>query len=80
MSTQVYESFHPSKKIRNSYHIQSINWNKCARTLKQWQHNYRSRKALLKLSDEQLVDIGLRREQAHKEASRAFWVISRALV
>lgn len=74
MSTQAYESFHPSKKIRNSYHIPSINWNKCARTLKQWQHNYRSRKALSQLDDDLLKDIGLTRALAIAEASKPFWV------
>lgn len=74
MSTQVYESYQPSKEIRNSYRLPKINLHKVACILNQWQQNYRTRKALIKLSDEQLKDIGLSCEQAHKEASKTFWV------
>ncbi|MGH1462189.1 MAG: DUF1127 domain-containing protein [Neptuniibacter sp.] len=77
MSTQVYESFQPSKEIRNSYPLPTINWNKIARILKQWQHNYRSRKALSQLDDERLKDIGLSTEQAKAEAGKAFWIGTR---
>ena len=73
MSTQVYESFQPSKEIRNSYLLPTINWAKFVRILKQWQQNYRTRKALAELSDEQLKDIGLSRGQADIEASKPFW-------
>ena len=74
MSTQVYESYQPSKEIRNSYRLPTINWDKFARILTQWQQNHRTRKALAELSDEQLKDIGLSREQAHAEASKPFWI------
>lgn len=74
MSTQAYESFQPSKEIRNIYPLPTINWNKIARILKQWQHNYRSRKALLQLDNERLKDIGLSTEQAKAEAGKMFWV------
>ncbi|WP_415903833.1 DUF1127 domain-containing protein [Neptuniibacter sp. QD48_55] len=74
MSIQVCENYQPSKEIRNSYPLPTIDLHKLAFTLKQWRQNYRTRKALLKLSDEQLKDIDLSREQAHKEASKAFWV------
>ncbi len=74
MITQVYESFQPSKEIRNSYPLPAINWKKLPLILKQWEQNYRTRKALSELSDEQLKDIGLRREQAHAEASKPFWI------
>ncbi|MGB0203723.1 MAG: DUF1127 domain-containing protein [Neptuniibacter sp.] len=73
MSTQVYESYQPSKEIRNNYRLPTINWDKFAHILAQWQQNYRTRKALAELSDEQLKDIGLKREQAHAEASKPFW-------
>ena len=33
----------------------------------------RSRRALSKLSDEALTDVGLTREEAHEEASRSIW-------
>ena len=39
-----------------------------------YSHRYKSRKALLKLSNSQLNDIGLSRSQAIKEASKAFWI------
>jgi len=74
MSTQAYESFQPSKEIRNSYPLPTINWNKIARILKQWQHNYRSRKALSQLDDVLIKDIGLTPEQVKVEANKPFWV------
>ncbi|WP_415894137.1 DUF1127 domain-containing protein [Neptuniibacter sp. PT8_73] len=74
MSIQVCENYQPSKEIRNSYPLPTMNWHKLACILKQWQQNYRTRKALLKLNDGQLKDIGLSREQAHKEASKPFWI------
>ncbi|WP_415894710.1 DUF1127 domain-containing protein [Neptuniibacter sp. PT34_22] len=74
MSIQVCENYQPSKEIRNSYPLPTMNWHKFACILKQWQQNYRTRKALLKLNDGQLKDIGLSREQAHKEASKPFWI------
>lgn len=77
MSTQAYESFQPSKEIRNSYPLPTINWNKIARTLKQWQHNFRSRKALSQLDDERLKDIGLSPKQAKAEAGKMFWIGTR---
>ena len=73
MSTQVYESYQPSKEIRNSYRLPTINWDKFARILTQWQQNYHTRNALAELSDEQLKDIGLRREQAIVEVNKPFW-------
>ncbi|MGH1430965.1 MAG: DUF1127 domain-containing protein [Neptuniibacter sp.] len=74
MSTQVYESFQPSKEIRNSYPLPAINWKKLPLILKQWEQNYRTRKALAKLSNEQLKDVGLSNEQANMEASKPFWI------
>jgi len=74
MNIQVCENYQPSKEIRNSYPLPTINFQKLACILKQWQQNYRTRKALFKLSDQQLKDIGLSREQAHKEASKPFWI------
>ncbi|WP_415900900.1 DUF1127 domain-containing protein [Neptuniibacter sp. QD48_11] len=74
MSIQVCENYQPSKEIRNSYPLPTMNLHKLACILKQWHQNYRTRKALMKLSDEQLKDIGLSRVQAHKESSKAFWV------
>ncbi|WP_415891167.1 DUF1127 domain-containing protein [Neptuniibacter sp. SY11_33] len=74
MSIQVCENYLPSKEIRNSYSLPTMNLHKLACILKQWQQNYRTRKALLKLSNGQLKDIGINREQARKEAKKAFWV------
>lgn len=74
MNTQVYESFQPSKEIRNSYPLPAINWKKLPLILKQWEQNYRTRKALSELDDERLKDIGLSREQAKTEAGKMFWV------
>ena len=34
---------------------------------------YRSRRALMELSDEMLKDIGLSRSEAYREANRRFW-------
>ncbi|WP_415884947.1 DUF1127 domain-containing protein [Neptuniibacter sp. QD37_6] len=74
MSIQVCENYQPSKEIRNNYPLPTINLHKLVCISKQWQQNYRTRKALLKLSDEQLMDLGISRKQAHKEANKAFWV------
>ncbi|WP_415912064.1 DUF1127 domain-containing protein [Neptuniibacter sp. QD37_11] len=74
MSIQVCENYQPSKEIRNSYPLPTIYFHKWTCVLTHWQQNYRTRRALLKLNDEQLKDIGLSLEQAHKEASKAFWV------
>lgn len=74
MSTQIFESFQSSKAIRNSYPLPIIHWHKLSRLLKQWEQNYRTRKALAELSDAQLIDVGLSRSQAHAEASKPFWV------
>lgn len=74
MSIQVCENYLPSKEIRNSYSLPTMNLHKLACILKQWQQNHRTRRALLKLNYEQLKDIGLSREQTHKEASKPFWV------
>ncbi len=38
-----------------------------------WDTRYRTRKALQKLTDEQLADIGLERDVAYTEARRPFW-------
>jgi uncharacterized protein YjiS (DUF1127 family) len=43
-----------------------------------WQLFYRrlsTRRALLELSEEQLKDVGLTREQARREALRPFWTL-----
>lgn len=74
MSIQVCENYQPSKEIRNSYPLPTMNLHKLACILKQWQQNYHTRKALIELSDDQLKDIGLNREQTHKEASKPFWI------
>ncbi len=36
-------------------------------------HRWQSRKQLRELSDQQLLDIGLSREQAWEEACKPFW-------
>ncbi|MGE7993722.1 DUF1127 domain-containing protein [Pseudomonas sp. NPDC089554] len=36
-------------------------------------HRWRTRKALLELSDEQLLDLGLTWEQAQREGRKPFW-------
>lgn len=47
------------------------------RTLRYWLHTclqrHQTRRALLQLSDEQLADIGLSREQARHEGGKPFW-------
>lgn len=73
MSTQVYESYQPSKEIRNYYPLPTINFHKLACIIKQWQQNYRTRKALVELSDEQLKDIGISRGRACEEVRKPFW-------
>ena len=48
----------------------------CGRQESRWQQFWRrvrTRKQLLELSDEQLRDIGISREQAKLEAMRPFW-------
>ncbi|WP_415903463.1 DUF1127 domain-containing protein [Neptuniibacter sp. QD29_5] len=74
MIIQVCENYQPSKEIRNSYLLPTIDLHKLACTLKQWRQNYRTRNALFELSDGQLKDIGLSRVQAHKEARKPFWI------
>ncbi|MEP0232944.1 DUF1127 domain-containing protein [Roseibium sp.] len=46
------------------------------RKLVLWQHLWRSRAQLSKLSDEALADIGMSREMANGEACRPFWTTS----
>lgn len=36
-------------------------------------HRWRTRKALLELGDDQLLDLGLTREQALREGRKPFW-------
>ncbi|MDP3814109.1 DUF1127 domain-containing protein [Pseudomonas sp.] len=51
---------------------------KGATLVERWQLFYRrlsTRRALLELSDEQLKDVGLTREQARSEALRPFWTL-----
>lgn len=43
-----------------------------------WIEVSNQRKALRELSDRQLADIGISREQATREASKAFWESSRS--
>jgi uncharacterized protein YjiS (DUF1127 family) len=38
-----------------------------------WHERARQRRALLQLSDDMLVDIGVSRREALKEAGKAFW-------
>lgn len=42
--------------------------------LREWHQRSRSRAELLELSDEQLLDVGISREQALAEAHKPFWV------
>ncbi|WP_153768470.1 DUF1127 domain-containing protein [Labrenzia sp. CE80] len=42
-----------------------------------WQHMWRSRAQLSKLSDEALADIGVSRAVANGEACRPFWATSK---
>lgn len=42
-------------------------------TLLRWLRNSQSRKALLHLSEERLIDVGLSRTQAAAEANKYFW-------
>lgn len=42
-------------------------------TLTKWDSRYRTRKALARLDDAQLADIGLERDVAYTEARRPFW-------
>jgi len=77
MITQTYKHCQPAKKIRNSYPLLTMKLYELACILKQWQQNYRTRKALIRLSDEQLKDVGLSRKQAQNEASKPFWLVRR---
>lgn len=45
----------------------------CLQQLLIYKHRYKSRKALLKLDDRMLQDIGINREQANQEGHRYFW-------
>ncbi len=38
-----------------------------------FKHNYRTRRALQRLNDDQLVDIGITRQQAEAEYNKPFW-------
>lgn len=42
-------------------------------TVTKWDTRHRTRKALARLSDDQLRDIGLERDVAYTEARRPFW-------
>ncbi len=46
---------------------------KWIKTIKRWSSISQQRHALLNLSDEQLEDINISREQAIAEAKKAFW-------
>ena len=45
----------------------------CLQQLLIYKHRYKSRKALLKLDDRMLQDIGIRRDQANQEGHKHFW-------
>ena len=41
--------------------------------LVEYKHRYKSRRALLKLDDDMLNDIGISRQQAFEEGTKPFW-------
>jgi uncharacterized protein YjiS (DUF1127 family) len=43
------------------------------RTIRQWNRNQKTRKALLNMSNHMLKDIGLSRVDAMQEGKKAFW-------
>ena len=43
------------------------------RTIRFWAARQRQRRALAELEDQILDDIGISREQAHREAAKPFW-------
>ena len=54
--------------------------NKLSQRICLYMHRYKSRKALLKLNNSQLEDIGLSKIQAIKEAKRPFWEASEPII
>ena len=74
MNTHVYDRSHAVKEIRFFYPVNLTQLKEIFCKLEQWEQNYRSRKALLKLSDAQLEDIGLTRTDALEESQKPFWI------
>ena len=60
-------------KVRNSILNPVISITGLNKLVQLWLRRSRSRSQLKKLSDEQLLDIGLSRKDAFSEASKAFW-------
>lgn len=54
-------------------HLNSALLLRTAEQLALYQHRVRSRRALAKLNDEQLRDIGISRTEALKESNTPFW-------
>ena len=54
--------------------------NKLNQKFSLYTHRYKSRKALLKLNNSQLADIGLTKALAIKEAKRPFWEGSEPMI
>jgi len=62
--------------LENDHHIPTLAvvliW--AANVISVWSYRKRSRNALTQLDDHRLRDIGVSREDAHKEALKRFWM------
>lgn len=60
-------------KVRNSFLKPAFSVASCYKLVLLWQRRSTTRRQLQSLSDAQLLDIGISREEAVKEAGKAFW-------
>ena len=52
----------------------SFGWDQISRRIAEWQRRSRSRQELQGLSDATLLDLGVTRCDAHREARKPFWM------
>ncbi len=60
-------------KVRNSFLNITFPKKRFYELVQVWLRHHKTRKQLKLLSDEQLLDVGLSREEAYCESLKAFW-------
>lgn len=62
-----------NEKIRNNSVKAQFHWHNIKQALRQWHHNYSTRRQLAALDNSMLSDIAISRADALREAKKPFW-------
>jgi uncharacterized protein YjiS (DUF1127 family) len=62
-------------RVAHRHHLHTPGVVHILRLVESWAERHRQRRALEALEDFRLVDIGVSREQARREAAKPFWMI-----